>query len=50
MDQADHKVARDFFSLYRLEPLDNSAFLLTSSKEQMLVRTHLIDPHDNETI
>lgn len=47
MDQADRKLIRDFFSQYRVHPFDESAYLLTGSKEQILVRTHLIVEDDS---
>lgn len=49
MEQGDSKLAIDFFSMFKIEVVDESAFLLTSSKEQLLVRTHFIDPEDQNT-
>ena len=44
MDKPHLKLVRDFCSLYNIEMIDNSAFVLTSSKEKLFVRTHLNDP------
>lgn len=49
MEPSDCKKAIDFFSTFKIEPVDQSAYLLTSNKEQILVRMHFIDPDDTET-
>lgn len=49
MDKGDARLAIDFFSTFQIEAVDSSAFLLTSSKEQILVRTHFIQPEDSDT-
>lgn len=50
MDQSDSKIAIDFFSTFQIEVVDQSAFLLTSTQQQILVRTHFIHPEDHDTI
>lgn len=47
MDKTRLKLARDFFSLYRIEPIDSQTYILTSSQDKLLVKTHLIDPADS---
>ena len=50
MDQSERKLAKDFFSTFNIEPLDASSFMLSNSKEKILVRTHMILPEDQDTI
>ncbi len=48
MDAFDVKIARDFFKTYKIQHIDNSTFLLSNTNNKLLVKTHLIDPNDNE--
>lgn len=50
MNQNERKIAVDFFSTFKIETFDQSAFLLKSNKEHLMVRTHYIQPDDQETI